>query len=89
MDRSLLKYFWNCGDSYTIDFAIMRSRLNRQEKEVIHLILDECLSQEKAAEQLDISTRQVQKIWKSAADKLLSIQWVYYYALALKERESL
>lgn len=86
MDRSLIKAFWQCGDSLTIDFAIMRARLNRQEKEVLHFMLDECHTQEQTAELMDTSTRNVQKLWKSAADKLLNIEWVKLYALSLREK---
>lgn len=80
----LLRAFWNCGDSLTIDFAVMRARLNRHEKEAVRLILDECLSQESAAEKMDISTRCIQKYWDSASKKLLAIPWVKAYAEALK-----
>ena len=80
MDKTLQKAFWSCGDSLTIDFAMMRARLNRQEKEVLRYMLDDCRTQEQTAELMDISTRQVQKLWKSAADKLLIIPWVKLYA---------
>lgn len=84
MDRSLLKFFWNCGDNDIIEFAIMRARLNRLEIEVIRLMLDECRTQEEIAEQMEYSTRKVQEIWYSASTKLLSIPWVYAYAVELK-----
>lgn len=87
MDKSLLKYFWNCGDSQIIEFAIMRARLNRNERTVLHLALDECRTQEQIAEQLDTSTRNIQKIWSSAAGKLLRIEWVYAYSVALKNKK--
>lgn len=87
MDRSLLKYFWNCGDSYLIDFAVMRARLNRNERNVLRMALDECMTQEQIAEDLDTSTRNVQKVWASAADKLLKIEWVNDYSLALQKRQ--
>lgn len=74
-----LRAFWNCGDTQIIDFAMMRARLNRKEKEVLTLLLDECMTQEEAAEELDISTRQVQILWTSAANKLMSIPWVIAY----------
>lgn len=84
MDKSLLKYFWNCGDSQIIEFAMMRARLNRNERTVLHLALDECQTQEQIAESLDTSTRNVQKIWSSAARKMLGIEWVYAYSVMLK-----
>lgn len=83
-DRNLIRYFWNCGDSQIIEFAIMKARLNRLEKEAITLIFDECLTQEKAAEKMDISTRRFQEYWYSAADKLLAIPWVSAYAKELR-----
>lgn len=84
MDRSLLKDFWNCGDNQIIEFAISRARLNRHEKIVVHMMLDECLTQEQIAEKIDCSTRKVQDNWYSAADKLLNIPWVSAYAKSLK-----
>lgn len=84
MDRSLLKYFWNCGDNEIIEFAMIRARLNKREKDVIIASLDECLSQEEIAEKMYISTRQVQKLWYQGADKLLAIPWVRSYALDIK-----
>ena len=101
MDRGLIRYFWDCGDSQIIEFAMIRARLNRREKEAVSLLLDECYTQEKAAvsllldecytqekaaEVMDISVRNVQKIWYSAADKLLSIPWVVAYAKELKNK---
>jgi len=79
-ERTLLKTFWACGDCETIEQAIARARLNRHEKEVITLILDECFTQEAAAEELNISVRELQNRWYSAAEKLLAIPWVLAYA---------
>lgn len=84
MDRNLLTYFWNCGDDQIIEFAMLRAHLNRHEREVIHLLLDECMTQEEVAERIDFSTRRVQDFWYSGADKLLNIPWVKAYALSLK-----
>lgn len=86
MERNILKYFWGCGDNQIIEFAIIRARLNRNEKEILHLMLDECYTQEQAAEKMDISTRRAQEYWYSAADKLLNIPWVYEYAKSLKPK---
>ena len=83
MDRSLIKAFWNCGDSQIIEFALIRAHLNKIEKEVLLLMLDERLTQEEVAERLDWSTRKVQDHWKSATNKLLSIPWVKAYAREL------
>lgn len=87
MDKSLIKHFWNCGDSQIIEFAMMRARLNRQERNVLHLALDELLTQEQIAEELDTSTRNVQKIWASATVKMLNIEWVYAYSFMLKNEK--
>lgn len=84
MDRTLLRDFWHCGDDQIIEFAIMRARLNRREKEAISLILDDCRTQEQAAEIMEISTRHFQNIWYSAVDKLLNIAWVRAYAKDLR-----
>ena len=86
MDRGLLNYFWGCGDSQIIEFAMLRAYLNRHEREVIHLMLDECYTQEQTAEKLGYSTRAIQMYWYSGADKLLNIPWVLAYAKALKEQ---
>lgn len=85
MDRHLLKDFWNCGDNQIIEFAILRAHLNRLEKEVVRLLLDECLTQEEAAEAMNIAPRSIQAYWYSAADKLLSIPWVVAYARDLSK----
>lgn len=84
--KGLVRAFWQCGDSEIINYAIMRARLNKREKQVLTLMLDECNSQEKTAEIMDVSTRQVQYIWHSAESKLLSIEWVKVYAKYLKEQ---
>lgn len=86
MDRHLLKDFWNCGDNQIIEFAILRAHLNRLEKEAVRLLLDECLTQEEAAEVMNIAPRSVQCYWYSAADKLLAIPWVRAYARELNSK---
>ena len=86
MDRSLLKAFWNCGDNEIIEFAMIRAHLNRLEKEVVELMLDECFTQEQIAEHMGYSTRKIQDFWYSASDKLLGIPWVYAYATKLSSR---
>lgn len=83
MDRNLIRAFWNCGDNQIIEFALTRARLNRNEAEVVRLTLDECLTQEQAAERMDISARRLQEYWYAATDKLLSIPWVIAYAKEL------
>lgn len=85
MDTKLLRAFWNCGDNQIIEFALVRAHLNRQEKDVITLMLDECMTQEKVAEKLDFSTRKIQEVWYSASRKLLSIPWVAAYAAELNK----
>ena len=84
MDRELLTYFFNCGDNDIIEFAILKARLNRREKDVILLMMDECMTQEQIAEKLSYSTRRIQDFWYSGATKLLNIPWVRAYALSLK-----
>ena len=84
MDKSLLTYFWNCGDNEIIEFALMRAHLNKREREVIHFMLDECMTQEEVAEKINFSTRRVQEFWYSGAKKLLNIPWVSAYAKELK-----
>jgi len=83
MSKDLLQAFWNCGDDAIIQFAITRAHLNRHEREVIELTLDECLTQEQTAEKINYSTRRVQQFWYSGAKKLLDIPWVSAYASAL------
>lgn len=84
MDRNLLKYFWNCGDNETIQHALDRAHLTTPEKAIIGFLLDDCITQEQAAEKLDISVRKAQEIWYAASGKILSIPWVYAYAKYLK-----
>lgn len=86
MDRSLIRDFWRCGDCQIIDFAILRARLNANEKEVVRLMLDECNTQESAAEKMDVSTRCLQSWWYSATDKLLGIPWVTAYAKEIRSK---
>lgn len=85
MDRSLLYDFFNCGDDQIIQFAIMRAHLNKNERDVIHLMLDECMTQEEVAEKINYSTRRTQQFWYSGADKLLNIPWVLAFAQALRD----
>lgn len=82
-ENRVIKAFWNCGDSQIVSFAIVRARLNRHEKEAVRLLLDECQTQEQAAESLDISVRELQSRWNSAKRKLLSIPWVFAYGKEL------
>ena len=84
MNRELLTYFFNCGDNGIIEFAMLRARLNRREREVIECLFDECLTQEETAERMGYSVRRVQQFWYSAADKLLQIPWVKAYSDSLR-----
>lgn len=86
--KELLKCFWNCGDNQIIEFAILRARLNSREKQVLQLMLDECLTQEETAERMNYSTRRVQDFWCSAVHKLLNIDWVRAYAISLNSKPS-
>ena len=73
MEKSLVKFFMNCGDDQIIQFALTRAHLNKLERDVILLMFDECLSQEEVAERMGFSTRRIQEIWYSSAKKLLSM----------------
>lgn len=86
-DRSLIKDFWNCGDGALIAYSVMRAKLNRVECEALRLLLDECMTQEKAAEAMDISVRRFQTYWYSAADKLLQLPWVVAYAGKVRRKK--
>lgn len=86
MDKDLLIAFWNCGDNQIIEFAMIRARLNKHEREVIEYMLDECYTQEETAEKMNYSVRRVQDFWYSAATKLLNIPWVKAYATSLSEQ---
>lgn len=85
MDRGLIKAFWSCGDNEIIEFAMLRARLNRKEKEAVTCLLDDCLSQEEAAEKMCVSTRRFQEYWYSATNKLLALPWLVAYANELKK----
>lgn len=76
MDKNLLSRFWDCGDDDIIQFALMKAHLNKREKQVILMTLDECMTQEEIAEELNFSTRRIQQFWCSGAKKLLSISWL-------------
>lgn len=86
-DRSLVKDFWNCGDGALIAYSIMRAKLNRMECEALRRLLDECMTQEEAAEAMDISVRRLQAYWYSAADKLLQLPWVVAYAGKVRRKK--
>ncbi|MCQ2369219.1 MAG: hypothetical protein MJ007_01940 [Paludibacteraceae bacterium] len=83
MKKNLLFAFWNCGDDDIIQFALLKAHLNKNEKAVLILMLDECMTQEEIAEQINYSTRRVQQFWSSGARKLLDIPWVKAYAQSL------
>ena len=82
MERNVIKQFWNCGDSSLVKLACERAGLTRKENEVLRLLLTECYTQEETAEKMDISTRKVQELWKSASSKLNLIYWVKVVAEA-------
>lgn len=84
MDRSLLYDFFNCGDDQIIQFAITRAHLNKHERDIIKYMIDECMTQEKAAEVMGYSPRRVQEFWYTASSKLLLIPWVEAYAKYLR-----
>lgn len=82
-DSALIRAFWACGDSAIISYAVMRARLNKNERDALSLILDECMAQEAAAEAMGVSTRSMQSWWRSGATKILSQPWVKTYATEL------
>lgn len=86
-DKSLVRDLWQCGDNMFIEYAMVRARLNVKEREVLYLMLDECMTQEQVAEYKDVSTRTVQEIWHSATTKILNIPWAYAYAVQLRESQ--
>lgn len=86
MDRALIFAFFDCGDDQIIQFALQRAHLNAPERKVIELMVDERLTQEEAAEQINYSVRHTQDIWYSAVKKLLNIPWVLAYAKELKRK---
>ncbi len=86
-DRTLIRDFWNCGDGALIAYSMMRARLNRRECEVLHLLLDECMTQEEAAEHMGVSVRRLQTHWYSATDKLLQLPWVVAYAGKVRRKK--
>lgn len=82
-DNVLIRAFWACGDSSIISYAIMRARLNANEREALSLVLDECQSQEMAAESMGVSTRSLQAWWRSGINKILNQPWARAYAKEL------
>lgn len=85
MDKDLLYRFFNCGDNDIIEFALLKARLNKREKEVLSHIFDDCMTQEETAEAMHFSTRRIQDFWYSGAKKLLNIPWVKAYAESLRK----
>lgn len=84
-NKELLYKFFNCGDNDIIEFALLKARLNRREREVISCMFDECMTQEQIAEAMNFSTRRIQDFWYSGAKKLLNIPWVKAYAISLQD----
>lgn len=82
-DNTMIRAFWDCGDSAIISYAIIRARLNANERETLSLILDECQSQEMASESMGVSTRTLQAWWRSGITKVLNQPWVRAYAAEL------
>lgn len=83
MTKNLLIAFWNCGDNDIIQFALLKAHLNKNERDVLLMMLDECMTQEEIAEKINYSTRRVQQFWASGAKKMLGIKWVEAYAKSL------
>jgi len=85
MDRTLLGYFFNCGDDGIIQYALTRAHLNRREREVLTLMYDSCMTQEEVAETIGYSVRRTQEFYYSGADKLLKIPWLVSYSKDIKQ----
>lgn len=60
MNRSLIKKLWKLGDKQFIDYALSCARLTLRERETVQYLLFDGLTQEQAAEKMDISTRGLQ-----------------------------
>lgn len=86
-DRTLIRDFWDCGDGTIISYAVMRSRLNQNECRTLRCLLDECMTQEEAAEALGVSTRCLQSWWYSATDKLMKLPWLMAYAKKIRSEK--
>ena len=70
MNRSLIKKLWKLGDKQFIDYALSCARLTLRERETVQYLLFDGLTQEQAAEKMDISTRGLQGLWSCAFKKL-------------------
>ena len=55
MNRSLIKKLWKLGDKQFIDYALSCARLTLRERETVQYLLFDGLTQEQAAEKMDIS----------------------------------
>lgn len=69
MNRSLIKKLWKLGDKQFIDYALSCARLTLRERETVQYLLFDGLTQEQAAEKMDISTRGLQGLWSCAVKK--------------------
>lgn len=79
-----LKLLWELGDKEFIDYAFNSARLTLFEKDVVKFILFDGLTQEKTAEKMDISVRNIQYAWKNIIDKILRVPGVIPYTNTLK-----
>lgn len=79
-----VKLLWNKGDNTFIQYVYENSKLNKQERDVARLVLCENLTQEQASEELDISTRGLKYIWKSACEKILAVPGTKPYINSLR-----
>ena len=73
MNRSLIKKLWKLGDKQFIDYALSCARLTLRERETVQYLLFDGLTQEQAAEKMDISTRGLQGLWSCAVEKILLV----------------
>ena len=73
MNRSLIKKLWKLGDKQFIDYALSCARLTLRERETVQYLLFDGLTQEQAAEKMNISTRGLQEQLAGNQVRLLKI----------------
>nr|DAF03015.1 MAG TPA: putative DNA-binding protein [Caudoviricetes sp.] len=83
MNRSLIKKLWKLGDKQFIDYALSCARLTLRERETVQYLLFDGLTQEQAAEKMNISTRGLQGLWSCAVEKILLVPGTIPYINSL------
>lgn len=80
MDTHIIKAFWKCGDQEIIDLACDRADLTQAERKTICLLLTNGKTEKEAAQIMDTSEEEINRVYYSACTKLLGICWVYCIA---------